>query len=78
MIKVSRKEVRFHFAVGFIWFLMLILLLLNKDHVSWVFGAIALTYLALEEWLNALWFHRSLRTAKDSVWSAGEEKPEES
>ncbi len=54
----AKRELIFHAIVFAVWAIVFVMAVIYREKITWVFGATAVAYLALEELINVFFFWR--------------------
>ena len=57
----AKSEAIFHLIMAATWLFVIAVVIFNKEQITWRFGVIAVSYLALDELINAFFFWRRYR-----------------
>jgi len=54
----TKREMVFHLVMCLIWVAVMVMAIIHKEKITWVFGVTAVAYLALDELINVFFFWR--------------------
>ena len=74
----AKREMVFHIVMCLVWAAVMVMAIIHREKITWVFGVTAVAYLALDELINVFFFWRQYgrisKVSKEVDTKAAKEK----